>query len=1006
MARKKPSNRRPKTVPISNLKSGNAFHFPIVGIGASAGGLAAFEDFFSGMPVDTDLNMAFVLVQHLAPDHKSILTELIRRYTRMQVFEVEDGMEVNINCAYIIPPNYDMAFIKGKLRLSAPTEPRGQRLPIDFFFYSLAADQNYRAIAIVLSGTGSDGTLGVRAIKGSGGMVIAQLPKTSQFDGMPVSAIATGLVDFQLAPIDMPATLLSYNKSDTGALQSPNIDIDTPESSDALQKIFGLLLLQVGHDFSDYKPNTIVRRIARRMAANEIGYIDDYVKFLQKNKDEIQALFRDLLIGVTRFFRDHEAFSSLEKIVIPKLFYNQPMEKIIRIWTIGCSTGEEAYSIAILMLEKMENLKINHEIQIFSTDIDPDALQVARNGVYPASIAADISSERLSKFFTYSEKSHTYRVHKRIRDLLIFSVQNVIRDPPFSRIDLISCRNVLIYMNKELQRKLLFTFHYSLNSGGTLFLGNSENIASFPPLFTVIDRKYKLFRHTEDLKNQNQFTFPKLSGSQEYPSKNMQSDCDEKIDVAKPSLQDLTEAALLQQIDYTAALVDRLGDILYLHGRSGLYLEPSPGATGVSNILKMARQGLRFALSVALHKSVSLGEIIEKNNIKVKTNGDYIRINLKICPVKSEFFLIIFEEKKYIQEDTQRTTLKTDVALLDDSALENNGGIESLMQELHDKDDYLQTTNEALESSNEELKSSNEELQSINEEMQSTNEELETSKEELQSLNEELATVNTELKNNMEDLSILNNDMNNLLAGTGIATIFVDHQLCIMRFTPSVSAIINLLPSDQGRPLKLFVSNLKGYDEMVDDVQSVLDTLSPCVVDVETKNSRWYRLSIVPYRTLDNVIEGAVLTFIDITEIRDNHEELARLKELSQLATVMLHAGDAMVVQDTAGHIIAWNASASDIYGWTEEEALKKKMSELIPNMSQEQTLDRLKKQSKDAALRPYKAERLTKSGKILAVWITSTALKDENGATYGFATLERFISREEKGATDEKKKN
>jgi two-component system CheB/CheR fusion protein len=328
------------------------------------------------------------------------------------------------------------------------------------------------------------------------------------------------------------------------------------------------------------------------------------------------------------------------------------------------------------------------------------------------------------------------------------------------------------------------------------------------------------------------------------------------------------------------------------------------------------------------------------------------------------------------------------------------------MQELHDKDDYLQTTNEALESSNEELKSSNEELQSINEEMQSTNEELETSKEELQSLNEELATVNTELKNNMEDLSILNNDMNNLLAGTGIATIFVDHQLCIMRFTPSVSAIINLLPSDQGRPLKLFVSNLKGHDEMVDDVQSVLDTLSPCVVDVETKNSRWYRLSIVPYRTLDNVIEGAVLTFIDITEIRDNHEELARLKELSQLATVMLHAGDAMVVQDTAGHIIAWNASASNIYGWTEEEALKKKMSELIPNMSQEQTLDRLKKQSKDAALRPYKAERLTKSGKILTVWITSTALKDENGATYGFATLERFISRKEKGATDENKKN
>jgi two-component system CheB/CheR fusion protein len=1005
MARKNPPARPPKAAPIIHSISGTASHFPIVGIGASAGGLAAFEDFFSGMPVDTDLNMAFVLVQHLAPDHKSILTELIRRYTRMQVFEVEDGMEVNINCAYIIPPNYDMAFIKGTLRLSAPIEPRGQRLPIDFFFYSLAADQGYRAIAIVLSGTGSDGTLGVRAIKSSGGMVIAQLPKTSQFDGMPVSAIATGVVDFQLAPLDMPAKLLSYNKNSTDALQSPQIDIGTPKSNDALQKIFGLLLLQVGHDFSDYKPNSIVRRIARRMAANEVGDINDYVKFLQNNKDEIQALFRDLLIGVTRFFRDHEAFSSLEKLVIPRLFYHQPKEKIIRVWTIGCSTGEEAYSIAILILEKMETLKINREIKIFCTDIDPDALQMARKGVYPEGIAADISSERLSKFFTYSEKSHSYRVHKRIRDMMIFSIQNVIRDPPFSRIDVISCRNVLIYMNKELQRKLLFTFHYSLNPGGSLFLGSSENIASFPHLFTVIDRKYKLFCHTEDLKNQHQFTFQKLSDSQKSAPENTPSYFEEKLNVAKPSLQNLTEGALLQHMDYTAALVDRHGDILYLHGRSGLYLEPTPGATAVSNILKMSRQGLRLALTVAFQKSTSLDKIIKKNDIKVKTNGDYSRINLTICPVESELFLIIFEEKKHISEDIQGARLRNDGALLDDSVLENDGRMKELMQELHDKDNYLQATNEALESSNEELKSSNEELQSINEEMQSTNEELETSKEELQSLNEELATVNTELKNNMEDLSILNNDMNNLLAGTGIATIFIDHQLCIMRFTPSTTAIINLLPSDQGRPLKLFVSNLKGYDEMIDDVKSVLDTLSPCVVEVETKKSRWYRLSIVPYRTLENVIEGAVLTFIDITEIRNTRDQLAHLKELSRLAAVMLHAGDAMVVQDTAGHIIAWNASASNIYGWTEEEAIEKKMSELIPNMSQEQALDRLKKQSKDATLRPYKAQRLTKSGKVIAVWITSTALKDENGAIYGFATLERFISREEKGEGDEKTK-
>ncbi|MFZ4775366.1 MAG: chemotaxis protein CheB, partial [Terrimicrobiaceae bacterium] len=489
---------QPEKRKVENGETTGRTVFPIVGVGASAGGLAAFEAFFSGMPADKDPGMAFVLVQHLAPDHKSILAELIGRCTRMPVFEVEDGMVVRPNCTYVIPPGRDMAFLNGALHLLEPSEPHGRRLPIDFFFRSLASDQHERAVGIVLSGTGSDGTQGVHAIKGEGGMVMAQSNSPTGFDGMPHSAIATGLVDYELPPAGMPAQLLAYAAHPSGRLPRKDALSSLPIES-AIKKIFILLRDRTGHDFSQYKPGTIHRRIERRMAMQQIEALDSYVRYLQQTPDEVETLFRDLLIGVTHFFRDPEAFQALREQVIPKLFDNRHAGSAVRVWVTGCSTGEEAYSIAILLVEHMETLKRSFPVHVFATDIDGRAIARARTGLYPASIASHVSPERLARFFTAEADGSVYRIHKGIRDLLVFSEQDVIKDPPFSKLDLIACRNLLIYMSPALQKKLIPLFHYAMKPGGWLFLGTSEGVGEFGELFAVLDRKAKLYEWREDL---------------------------------------------------------------------------------------------------------------------------------------------------------------------------------------------------------------------------------------------------------------------------------------------------------------------------------------------------------------------------------------------------------------------------------------------------------------------------------------------------------------------------
>ena len=974
--------------------AGQESRFPIVGIGASAGGLAAFEAFFSAIPGETSPGMAFVLVQHLAPDHKSILSDLVKRYTRMKVYEVEDGMRVAANCAYIIPPKRDMAILNGVLQLLDPAAPHGHRLPIDYFFRSLAQDQRERAICVVLSGTGSDGTLGVRAIKGEGGMAMAQSPESTEYDGMPSNAIATGLVDYVLPPAEMPSQLMAYAAHAFGkhpALPSP---LPAAKPEDVLKKILILLRTQTGHDFSQYKHNTINRRIERRMAVHQIERLDEYVRFMQQNPAEVEALFRDLLIGVTGFFRDPGVWEALKERIIPGLFADKTLGEPVRIWVPGCSTGEEAYSIAMLAQEQIEALKLSFKVQLFATDIDHQAVEQARTGLYPASIAGDVTPERLARFFIQESDGSSYRINRAIRDMLVFSEQDVIKDPPFSKLDLISCRNLLIYLGGELQKRLIALFHYALNPNGALFLGTSETVGDFESLFAVIDRKSRLYRRKEPshlpYRPPAGRFLPAMTDGGAAPASVGKTPGEGKLPV-----REMTERELLQQYAPVGVLVNERGDILYIHGRTGQYLEPAAGEASSMNILKMAREGVRRDLTTMLHKVATLKEPLRQGGLKVKTNGSFSKVNLAVRPVPggSNLFLVLFEEVSTPDIESSETAVVENSAEVAECSNAGDGEcIAALKRELRAKEEYLQAANEELETSNEELKSSNEEMQSVNEELQSTNEELETSKEELQSVNEELATVNAELQQKVADLSRANNDMNNLLAGTGVGTVFVDLELNITRFTPAATQLINLIQTDVGRPVGHLVSNLLVYDRLVEDVQAVLDNLVPKEIEVKSKADAWYSMRIRPYRTLDNVIEGAVITFLEITEQKRVQESLRESETLRRLAAIVRDSNDAVTMQDFEGRILAWNPGAERMYGWSEAEALSMNIRDMVPEDSRDDEPSLMRRLSKGEKLEPFRSQRLAKDGKVLDVWLTISALVNPSGLPYAVSTIERQI--------------
>lgn len=844
--------------------------FPIVGIGASAGGLEALEQFLRHVPEKSGL--AFVIIQHLDPTHKGIMPELLQRATGMEVIQARDRMEVKPDCVYVIPPNKDMSILHGLLYLFEPAAPRGLRLPIDFFLCSLADDLQERSIGVILSGMGSDGTMGLRAIKEKAGLALAQEPVSAKFDSMPRSAIEAGLVDLVAPAEKLPATIIECLRH-TPFITSSGLTREEKDQS-SLEKVLILLRTRTGHDFSLYKKNTIYRRIERRMGIHQIGRIASYVRYLQENPQEVELLFRELLIGVTSFFRDPEAWKTLQEESIPALLAGLPAGGTLRAWSAGCSTGEEAYSLAIAFREILEKVKPaeNITLQIFATDLDRDAIDKARQGGYLSTIAAVVSPERLKRYFI--REGDRYRVGKEIREMVTFATQNVIMDPPFTKLDILICRNLLIYLTPELQKKLLPLFHYSLKPGGVLFLGSAESLNTFTTLFEPLNIKSRLFRRRESLLPDGPLLFP-TSFAHPLPG------LSKELPMTNPAanLQALADQLLLQHFSPPAVLTNDKGDILYISGRTGKYLEPAAGKANW-NIFAMAREGLRFELGSAFHKALRQKEAISVKSLKVGTNGGTQSVDITVQAVQEPealrgMIMIVFYDVAEPPEKKSSGRAK--------NASSTNARVGELEQELRHAREELQTVREEMQSSQEELKSTNEELQSTNEELQSTNEELTTSREEMQSMNEELQTVNAEQQSKMDDLARVHNDMRNLLNSTEIVTVFLDNQLHIRRFTSGADKLFKLIQSDVGRPLSDIVSDLQ-YAGMADDAREVLRTLSFSEKQVSTNDGRWFSVRIMPYRTMEDVIAGVVITFLNITAAKELEaelrEEIERLKGL------------------------------------------------------------------------------------------------------------------------------
>ena len=953
-----------------------------MGIGASAGGLAAFEQLFTQLPPNP--GMAFVVVQHLSPPHKSILPEILQRYTVMPVAEVTDGVKVKPNGIYVIPPGSDLALRDGCLRLTKPEAERGYRLPIDFFFRSLAEDQGERSIGIVLSGTGSDGSLGLKTIKAEGGLTISQEPETAEFGDMPRNAIATQDVDFILPPAKMGELILKYIHHQ--ALDSyPRGERDVQIPIGGLQKLYFLLRSKTGHDFSLYKQSTLLRRIERRMKISLVKNLDAYIDRLEAHPEEIEALFQEMLINVTQFFRDPEAFQALiEKAIRPLILAKHGANTPIRVWVAGCSSGEEAYSIAIALQEQIEALKSDCRPQIYATDLDEQAIATARRGFYTDGSIEQVSAERLQRFFQQEEEG--YRIKKFLRDQVVFSTQNLISDPAFSKMDLVSCRNVLIYLEPALQNQLFLQFHYALNPDGILFLGTSESLGGNKDLFAAVDRKCKIFRRGEAV------TVHRIPPKTRMVQRDHLAPGAGSRAPQAGGLRERMEKALLENHTPASVVIDPKHTILYTHGRTGKYLEPVAGEP-TNNLMRLAREGLKTELATALHTVITHKETVRREGIQVKTNGDYQAINLTVRPLQGppempDLILVIFEEVQTAPNEALLTTSDAkpeSPRSASDRRIAANRLVAQLQKALKDKDEYLHTVINELEVTNQDLKATNEELQATNEEMQSANEELETSKEELQSINEELSTINGELQNKNEELGKTNNDIYNLLASTEIATIFLDLDLHLRRFTPAIQRIYNFLPTDIGRPIAHIVSNLV-YEHLIEDIQQVLYDLQPKAIEVQAKDGTWYLINIKPYRTLERVIDGAVVTFVDITEQK-------RGDMLRRLGTILRDSNDAITMQDFDGKILAWNRGATQMYGWNEAEALTMNAIQLVPKTKYAEIRDLYRRLSKGESLPSFETQRVTRDGRTLTVWLTLTVQFNDANQPVSIATTERDIT-------------
>ena len=874
-AKRPRGNPRTKSPPASPATTGAeprddapATPFPIVGIGASAGGLEALEQFLGSVPPTTGL--AYVVVQHLDPTHKGMIVELLQRATAIPVTQVEDGVRVAPDHVYVIPPNRDLSILHGALYLLEPAAPRGLRLPIDFFFRALADDQQALSIGVILSGMGSDGMLGLRAIKEKAGAVFVQTPASAKFDGMPRSAVDDGQADVVADAAELPGRILGYLQH-LPTLEAPLAPKAADTNQSGLEKVLVLLRARTGHDFSLYKKSTLYRRIERRMGLHQLAHIGDYVRYLRDNPQEAELLFKELLIGVTRFFRDPEVWKQLRAEIFPALLAAHPEGTVLRAWTAGCSTGEEAYSLAIVFREVLQELApaARFNLQIFATDLDHDAIDKARTGIYPANIAADVGEERLRRYFVQDE--HGYRVNNEIREMVIFAPQNLVMDPPFTRLDLLSCRNLLIYLETELQKKLLPLFHYSLNPGGVLMLGSAETIGDATDLFAPLPGRTRLYlRRDQDARTElmgfsTAFARQRASAAALATS----APATDPSSLSAPNLQALTEAELLLHHCPAAVLTSDKGDIVYISGKTGKYLEPAAGKANL-NIFAMARDGLNGAVHSAFAKALRQQTTVTLSALRVGTNGATQYVDVTVQPLTTAdaaraMVLVVFRDVA--------PPVTTPEPAAPDPIGAHRARLSAAEKELAQCRDELHITREEMQSSQEELRAANEELQSTNEELQSTNEELTTSKEEMQSMNEELQTVNHELQAKLDELSQASDDMKNLLNSTDIATLFLDDDLKVRRFTDQTTSIIKLIPGDAGRPVTDLVTELD-YPQLADDVREVLRSLIYSECRVPARDGRWFAVRIMPYRTQDNRIDGVVITFVDVSAAHTQEETL------------------------------------------------------------------------------------------------------------------------------------
>ena len=847
-------------IDVSPSKSGL---FPIVGIGASAGGLLALEQFLGRVPLNA--GMAYVVVQHLDPNRQGMLVELLQRHCALPVLEAKDQMRVEPNHVYVIPPGHDLSVLANVLHLFEPTERHGFRLPIDFFFKSLADDRQQNSIGVILSGMGMDGTLGLRAIRQAAGACFVQRPDTAQFDSMPRSAIDAGVADVVAAPDELPEKIMAFVGHATAVSTVTNAEEMAKEEAGFLDKVIVVLRTHTGHDFSAYKKSTIQRRVERRMGLHQLPRMSDYLRYLRANPPESKLLFSELLIGVTNFFRDPDMWEQLKAEVITALMASYPQGGVLRAWVPACSTGEEAYSLAMVFKEVLEDRKPIHRfsLQIFASDLDPDAIASARAGVYPRGICNDVSEKRLARFFV--EDPGGYRVCNEIREMVIFAQHNLIADPPFTKLHLLSCRNLMIYLESDLQNKLIQLFHYSLNREGYLVLGNAEAVPGGGDLFAALPGKSRIYKRLDAPLRALPLGFPTAFKSFTQSSEAL----DQRRVMSISNLQAAVERLVLLRFAPAAVLVSDQGEVLYFSGKTGRYLEPAVGKPSL-NLFSMAREGLSQALSESFHRSVRAQVPGHIRHVKIQDKADKQYVDVLIQPLTEPealrgMVLVVFFDVAAPRRKKHDET--------GDQASGDDARLIELANDLQQSREEAKSTREEMQSSQEELKSTNEELQSTNEELQSTNEELTTSKEEMQSMNEELQTVNHELQAKVTELYRASNDMRNLLDSTEIATLFLDDALRVRRFTVQTRRVYKLIAGDTGRLITDIVTDLQ-YPTMAQDAQQVLRSLVFSEKDIPTADGRWIKVRIMPYRTHENRIDGLVMTFLDITNSKKLEAEL------------------------------------------------------------------------------------------------------------------------------------